>query len=88
MCLAIPMKVKRIRDGSGIVEYRGVEREVSLLLLEDVREGDYILVHAGFAIGKIDEEAARETLDLIEDLFQEQSPYGTSGRRTGSGFDD
>lgn len=69
MCLAIPMRVKRVEGGSGIVEYRGVERQISMLLVEGVKEGDYVLVHAGFAIGRIDEEAARETLDLIEEIL-------------------
>lgn len=72
MCLAIPMRVKRIEEGSGIVEYRGVERRISMLLVEGVKEGDYVLVHAGFAIGKIDEEGARETLKLIDGLFESE----------------
>jgi hydrogenase expression/formation protein HypC len=45
----------------------GVEREASLLLLEDVKIGDYVIVHAGFAIHKIDEDAARETLSLLRE---------------------
>ncbi len=73
MCLAIPMKVKRVEAGSGIVEYRGVERRISMLLVDGVEEGDYVLVHAGFAIARIDEEAARETIELVEDLLGGES---------------
>ncbi|HDN67660.1 MAG TPA: HypC/HybG/HupF family hydrogenase formation chaperone, partial [Firmicutes bacterium] len=50
MCLAIPMKVIKVKGSQGIVELSGVEREVNLQLVEDVSVGDYILIHAGFAI--------------------------------------
>lgn len=73
MCLAIPMKVKRVEGGSGVVEYKGVEKMVSTLLVEDLKEGDYILVHAGFAIGKVAKEEAEETISLIEGYLYEAS---------------
>ncbi len=62
MCLAIPSKVIKIEDSIGTIDVDGVIREASLLLLEDVKVGDYVIVHAGFAINKIDEKAAMETL--------------------------
>lgn len=62
MCLAIPSRVVKIEDSVGIIDVDGVTREASLLLLDDVNVGDYVIVHAGFAINKIDEEAALETL--------------------------
>ncbi len=62
MCLAIPSKVIKIEDSIGTIDVDGVTREASLLLLDDVKVGDYVIVHAGFAINKIDEEAAIETL--------------------------
>lgn len=62
MCLAIPSKVTKIENSVGIIDVDGVTREASLLLLDDVKVGDYVIVHAGFAINKIDEEAAMETL--------------------------
>ncbi len=62
MCLAIPSKVTKIENSVGIIDVDGVTREASLLLLDDVKVGDYVIVHAGFAINKIDEEAALETL--------------------------
>lgn len=69
MCLAIPMKVKRVEGGAGVVEYKGVEKRVSTLLVEDLKEGDYILVHAGFAIAKVGREEAEEVISLLEDYL-------------------
>ena len=51
------------------IDVEGVQREASLLLLEDARVGDYVIVHAGFAIHKLDEAAARETLDLLREAI-------------------
>lgn len=67
MCLAIPSKVVNVRNNMATLDVDGVEREASLLLLEDVKIGDYVIVHAGFAIHKIDEDAARETLSLLRE---------------------
>ncbi|HID57146.1 TPA: HypC/HybG/HupF family hydrogenase formation chaperone [Candidatus Poribacteria bacterium] len=68
MCMAVPMRVIQINGDFGVVELGGVRREVSLQLVEDVRENDYVIVHAGFAIEKLDEEAARETLELFRQM--------------------
>jgi hydrogenase expression/formation protein HypC len=51
------------------IDVEGIQREASLLLLEDARIGDYVIVHAGFAIQKLDEAAARETLDLLREAI-------------------
>jgi hydrogenase expression/formation protein HypC len=51
------------------IDVAGVQREASLLLLEDARVGDYVIVHAGFAIQKLDESAAQETLDLLREAI-------------------
>ncbi len=51
-----------------VIDVDGVTREASLLLLEDARVGDYVIVHAGFALHKIDEETARESLALLRDV--------------------
>jgi hydrogenase expression/formation protein HypC len=51
------------------IDVEGVQREASLLLLEDARVGDYVIVHAGFAISKLDEAAAQETLDLLREAI-------------------
>jgi hydrogenase expression/formation protein HypC len=68
MCLAIPLKVSRIKGNLAEVDTAGVKRQVDIRLLKNVKVGDYILVHAGFGIEKIDEEKARETLQLFKDI--------------------
>jgi len=70
MCLAIPMKVVELRGTMGVAEVGGVRREVSFVLLEDVRVGDYAIVHSGFAIQKLDEAEAEETLRLLREMAE------------------
>ncbi len=67
MCLAIPMKVVEIEGNKGIVEYTGIKREVGLELLEDVKINDWVIIHTGFAISKLNEEEAQETLSLLKE---------------------
>jgi hydrogenase expression/formation protein HypC len=69
MCLAIPSKIVNIENNIGIIDVDGVQRQASLLLLEDPKVGEYVIVHAGFAIKKIDEEAAMETLKLLREAL-------------------
>lgn len=69
MCLAIPSKITKIDNNMATIDVEGVQREASLLLLEDARIGDYVIVHAGFAIQKLDESAAQETLDLLREAI-------------------
>jgi hydrogenase expression/formation protein HypC len=59
------MRVIRIEGAEGVVELGGVRRRISLLLLDDVKVGDYVIVHAGFAISRLDPDDARETLELL-----------------------
>lgn len=68
MCLAIPMKLIQIEGDKGLVEIGNVKREVGLQLVEGVRVGDYLIVHAGFAIQKLDEKEALETLALFREM--------------------
>ena len=67
MCLAIPSKITKIENNMATIDVDGVQRKVSLLLLEDAHVGDYVIVHAGFAIQRIDEKAAKETLTLLKE---------------------
>jgi hydrogenase expression/formation protein HypC len=68
MCLAVPMVLVK-RDGDfGTVEVDGVQREVSLQLEPDAALGDYVLVHAGYAIGRVDPEEARITLEMLREI--------------------
>ena len=69
MCLAIPSRITKIENNMATIDVDGVQREASLLLLEDARVGDYVIVHAGFAIQKLDESAAQETLDLLREAI-------------------
>lgn len=70
MCLGVPMKIMS-RDGDDIVaEVDGVRKEASVMLLaDDVAVGDYVIVHAGYAISRLDEEYAQETLRLMKEVF-------------------
>lgn len=71
MCLAVPSKILEINNLLGIVEVYGARKEVSLVLLpEEAHEGDYVLVHAGFALKKINHELAKESLKLIEEYAE------------------
>ena len=68
MCLAIPSKIVKIENNIGTIDVDGVKRKTSLLLLEDAKIGDYVIVHAGFAIHKIDEAEAKESLKVLREL--------------------
>ncbi len=70
MCLAIPSKITKIENEMAVIDVDGVQRQASLLLLADARVGDYVIVHAGFAIQKIDEAAARETLAILREAVE------------------
>ena len=67
MCLAIPSKITHIENEMATIDVDGVKRSASLMLLEDAAVGDFVIVHAGFAIKKLDEEAALETIRLLKE---------------------
>ena len=68
MCLAIPMKVLAVEGVTAQVDQGGARKEVRIDLLEEVGVGDYVLVHAGFAISRVDPEEAEHTLRLLEEI--------------------
>jgi hydrogenase expression/formation protein HypC len=68
MCLAVPMRVISIEDNVGRVDASGAELQVSFELVDGVKLGDYVLVHAGFAIARLSEEDANETLAILARL--------------------
>jgi len=68
MCLAIPAKVISVEGSKALVMIGDTEYNASLLLLEDVKAGDYVMLHAGFAIQKVDEEEAIETMRLLNEV--------------------
>jgi hydrogenase expression/formation protein HypC len=67
MCLAIPSKIVKIENNMATIDVDGVRREASLLMIENPKIGDYVIVHAGFAINKINEEDALESLKVIRE---------------------
>lgn len=69
MCLAVPMQVCKIEDDVAVCEIDGVTREASLMMLDDVAVNDYVLIHAGFAIAKLDPAEAKETLAIFRDVL-------------------
>jgi len=75
MCLAIPARIVEMTGDTATVDMEGVRRNVSTMLLPDARVGEYVIVHAGFAIGRLDQKEAEETLKMIRDVLgSEQSP--------------
>lgn len=74
MCLSVPMKVVEIRGEKGLAEIGGMSREVDLRFLPRVEVGDYIIVHAGFALQKLDQEEAEETLSLLREMLAHETP--------------
>jgi len=69
MCLAIPVKVEKIlADDTAIVDIGGVKKEISVALIEDLAIGDYVIMHVGYALNKIDPEEAAKTLALFDEM--------------------
>ncbi len=68
------MKILQISGGIGIADLSGVKREVNLNLIEDPKVGDYVIVHAGFAIQKLDEVEAEKTLELLREISAYEVP--------------
>ena len=67
MCLAIPMRLTARDEMNGTVELDGIRREISLMLLPEAEVGQHVLVHAGYAIGTVNEEEAAQTLELLRE---------------------
>lgn len=69
MCLALPVKVVEVgADETAIVDLGGVKKEISLALLDDVKVGDYVILHVGYALTKLDPEEAEKTLALFAEM--------------------
>jgi hydrogenase expression/formation protein HypC len=80
MCLAVPGQVKEIYEANGTrmgrVNFGGIEKDVCLAYLPDITIGEYTIVHVGFAITKVDEEAAHKTLAMFRDLGLLDEEFG------------
>ncbi|MCX7917576.1 MAG: HypC/HybG/HupF family hydrogenase formation chaperone [bacterium] len=68
MCLAIPMKVEKVEKDFAYVSIGNVKRKVNISFVENVKKGDYLIVHAGFAIEKLDKKKAIETLKILKEI--------------------
>jgi hydrogenase expression/formation protein HypC len=68
MCLAVPARITKIDDQMATVEVGGITRDASTVLLPDAGVGDYVLIHAGFAISLVDEDEALETIRLFDEM--------------------
>lgn len=72
MCLAIPAKiVELLPDDLAIVEVTGVQKEISMSLVQDAEVGDYVIIHVGYALNKIDAEEAQKTLELFAQMAEQ-----------------
>lgn len=80
MCLAVPGRIVAVSDGASAlmrtatVDFGGLSKEVNLAYTPEAQVGDYVLVHVGFAITVVDEQAARQTLEYLNTLTVEQGP--------------
>ena len=70
MCLAVPAQIVKREDMLATVDVGGVQRQVSMLLLPEAQIGDYVLVHAGFAMQQIDKEEAKLTWSLLQEMAE------------------
>jgi hydrogenase expression/formation protein HypC len=68
MCLAVPMRIRSKHDVEAIAEMEGVTRKISLMMLPEAEVNDYVIVHAGFAIEKLDEDEAFKRIELIRQI--------------------
>jgi len=76
VCLAVPMKIITLEDDFAICEIDDVQRRASVAMIENPRVGEYVLVHAGYAIEKLDEEEAEETLSLFREMsYTPDNPF-------------
>ncbi|MCD6496750.1 MAG: HypC/HybG/HupF family hydrogenase formation chaperone [Deltaproteobacteria bacterium] len=85
MCLAVPMQIRDLEMPLATVEVAGVSRQVNVELVDQPKIGDYVVVHAGYAIEKLTEEEALETLDLLRQVAElgDDEPPPTPGIQSG-----
>ncbi len=70
MCLAFVGRIEKISGEMAVVEIMGVQRDISVVLVPEAKKGDYVMVHAGFAINTIDEKDALETESLLKEVMK------------------
>lgn len=75
MCLAIPGRIEEIRYPIAKVDFNGLKKDVRIDLIDNPKIGDYVLVHVGMAIQKVDENEAKEIIKLFEEILKDESEY-------------
>lgn len=70
MCLGVVGRIEEKKGDMATAEIMGVRREISVVLVPDIKVGDYVMIHAGFAINPIDEEAAKETEEILREVLK------------------
>lgn len=80
MCLGIPMRVKQIEGYNAVCEAKGIERTVSLFMMqdEDINVGDMVMIHVGYAIQKMTEQEAHSAWEMYEEILQAEDNYQLS----------
>jgi len=68
MCLAVPLKIVEINGNDAFAEHDGIKMKIRIDFIKDLKIGDYVYVHAGFAINKLDEKLAKENLELFREV--------------------
>ena len=71
MCLGVVGRIEEINGDMAIAEIMGVRREISIVLVPEIKVGQYVMIHAGFAINPIDEEAAKETEEILRQVLSQ-----------------
>ena len=89
MCLAVPLQLVSINGTDAVGEVGGIQRKVSIMMTPDVKVGDYVIVHAGFAIQVLDQKEAEENLELLRQIGEtaETMQDEVRGRRKAGKFD-
>lgn len=68
MCLAVPMKIEALEGNKGVASFAGGQYDIRLDMIREPRIGEYVMVHAGMALDKLDEQEAQETLALLREI--------------------
>lgn len=72
MCLALPAQITQILDDNrAIINLGGISKDISTALLDEVAEGDYVIIHVGYALTRLDEDEAKKTLDLFAQMLKD-----------------
>ncbi|MEF3280872.1 MAG: HypC/HybG/HupF family hydrogenase formation chaperone [Elusimicrobiota bacterium] len=69
MCLSVPAKIIKVNGKTAVVDFNNTTRDISIMLVPEAKEGDYVLVHAGFAIQLLSKEEAKKTIEIFKEIY-------------------